>query len=206
MSSALPPRKTNLSVVRGIVTGTGESVRSVRLPSKGRSGVVTVWPELWVKDASGHEGRYVGSIMGNARPGHDVAVMIAPRGREPVALVNLSTDQVFLQEALDQAQPSGWLPAIVLAALLGAIPLLIVYLMVGDTLMPLFEYFSTSRKEAMGTYFRTFPYVLFALAVATAVVLIGRARKWIAQTLTAVDAELLALGRNPEGRPIRNGK
>ena len=203
MSSALSPQTARLRVVRGVVTGTGKSVKSVYIPSKGRGGSVTVWPELWVKEDSGREGLYSGSIMGNARPGHEVAVMIAPKGREPVALANLSTDQVFLQGSLDQDQPGGWLPAIVLAGLIGAIPLLIIYLMVGDTILPLFELFSANRKEAMGNYWRTFPYALFAFALITAFVVIRTARGWMTRTIAAVDAELLGMGRSPDGSPLK---
>ncbi len=203
MSSSPSPQPTKLRVVRGVVTGTGKSVKSVYVPSKGRGGSVTVWPELWVKEDSGQEGLYSGSIMGNARPGHEVAVMLAPKGREPVALVNLSTDQVFLPGALDEDQPSGWLPAIVLAGLIGAIPLLIIYLMVGDTLLPLFELFSASRKEAAGNYWRTFPYALFVVAVATAFVVIRTTRGWMRRTIAAVDAELLGMGRSPDGSPLK---
>ena len=203
MSSSLSSQTTKLRVVRGVVTGTGNSVKSVYVPSKGHGGRVTIWPELWVKEDSGQEGLYSGSIMGNARPGHEVAVMIAPKGREPVALANLSTDQVFLQGALDQDQPSGWLSAIVLAGLIGAIPLLIIYLMVGDAILPLFELFSSSRKEAMGNYWRTFPYALFAVAVTTAFVVIRTARGWMTRTLAAVDAELFGMGRSPDGSPLK---
>jgi len=83
-----------LDLVRGTVTSRSETLDSVRVDRATGYGKINKTPELWLRDASGTEHRYQGSLFEAAQPGHDVAVVVRKTSSKPVAFVNLTTGVV----------------------------------------------------------------------------------------------------------------
>jgi hypothetical protein len=143
-----------LQVIRGVVTSRSEIVKSLRVPKRGYSARVTMWPELWVRDENGKEVRYSGTVLGNARPGQEVAVMSVPYGKEPIALANLSTDEVFLHVSLDLTRRSGQISLTFLLGIFGSIPLAVIYILFDPILLPIAGLFASGTESALAVLWR----------------------------------------------------
>lgn len=131
--SKMPP---GYKVIRGNVVDIVDRVerevnRRTRRVERSRQ-----WREMTLRETGGQEHTFVGEVLDRARHGDDVAVVWASVGREPVALANLTDHCLQLHGSADPDMPAGKLSTVLLVALIGAVPGLLVYYMFLAILFP----------------------------------------------------------------------
>lgn len=138
-------RSLHLEVVRGRAVASARHVTGGHVSDAGQASFRST-PELWVATPDGAERRLVGDVLAEARPGHEVAVVVqerqsrSERWQEPVLLVNLSTATTWLDPRANPARAWGCgagdvlVRALVIAPL-AALPFLFVFLMVSFSVL-----------------------------------------------------------------------
>ncbi|MEO9517546.1 MAG: hypothetical protein ABJH45_10175 [Paracoccaceae bacterium] len=153
-----PKMPTGYSVIRGNVVDIVDRVEREVNRRNRRVERSRQWREMTLREAGGQEHTFVGEVLDRARHGDDVAVVWAPVGREPVALANLTGQCLQLHGSADPDTPEGKLSAVVLVALIGALPGLLVYY----TIMAVF--FPNMSDSMSATALKFYPFVLLPAA------------------------------------------
>jgi hypothetical protein len=138
-------RSPHLEVVRGRAVASARHVTGGHVSEAGQASLRST-PELWVATPDGSERRLVGDALAEARPGHDVAVVLqerqggGQRWQEPVLLANLSTATTWLDPRANPGRAWGCgagdvlVRALVIVPL-AALPFLFVFLMVSFSVL-----------------------------------------------------------------------
>ncbi len=194
------PTSSRLEVVRGTVVASGRQVTGSYVPQGGGHAAIRSTPELWMALPDGSERRLLGDPLANARPGHEVAVVLGEEGRveRVLCLVNLSTRTATLGEPADPERalvrsPSDLVASAGLWSFALAVPVIMatmwVALGLADLLLP-----GRASEAAVGPAF-----LLSLLMVPVASVWLARhrARQDLARRearLAGVEAALAAVG------------
>ncbi|MDW3221962.1 MAG: hypothetical protein R8G34_03600 [Paracoccaceae bacterium] len=129
----MPP---GYKVIRGSVVDIVDRVEREVSRRTRRVQLSRQWREMTLREADGREHTFVGEVLDRARHGDDVAVVLTPVGREPVALANLTGQCLQLHGAADPDTPEGKMSATFLVALIGALPGILVYYAILAVLFP----------------------------------------------------------------------
>ena len=187
----LPP---GYQVIRGNVVDIVDRVERQVDRRTHRVGRTRQWREMTLKDTVGQQHTFVGEVLEQARHGDDVAVVLAPVGREPVALANLTAQCLHLHGSADPDIPEGKgkLATATVIAFFGALPGLLVYYMF---LVMLFPNMSDSMSAAA---LKFYPFVLLPTAWLLSVKLNAWAYERAKRTCAEVEQALIAAGITSE--------
>ncbi len=118
------------------------------------------WREMTIKEDDGREHTYIGEVLDRVRHGDDVAVVLAPTGREPIALADLSGQflQIHGSADPDTREGSARLSTAVIIAFFGALPGLFLYFAFLVVLFPEMD------DSFSATALKFYPLILFPVS------------------------------------------
>lgn len=131
---------SRLNVIRGVVLNVVERERH-EVDSKTNLAIVGStrrWREIEVRTAGDEDFWVSGEVVYGARTGDEIALVFDARGREPLALANLSDGNQFVHSSADSNAKEGkgvWAIAW-LITVLGAIPGLLLFMMLFMIVLP----------------------------------------------------------------------
>lgn len=152
------------------------------------------WREMTLREPNGQEHAFVGEVLDRARHGDDVAVVLAPRGREPIALADLTGQFLQLHGSANPDTPKsgGRLSAAFLIAFFGALPGLLIYY---TFLVTLFLNMSDGMSAAA---LKFYPFVLLPVAWWASTKLTAWANERAKRVCAEVEQALVAAGITSE--------
>jgi hypothetical protein len=150
-------------VLRGKVTDIVERERTAVNNSTGVTEHRLQWRELTLKGKTREPDTVTGDVVYGASLGDDIALVIDPRGREPLCLANISTGKIVVHGSADpNAQAGkGVIAVAILMAVVGAIPGFIAfYMMVGLLISP---FYHEHLEGLFNQLAKVFPFILLPL-------------------------------------------
>lgn len=94
-------------VLKGKVTNIVEHERTAVNNRTGATEHRTQWRELTLKAPSREADIVTGDVVYGAGLGDEIALVIDPRGREPLCLANISTGKIIVHGSVDPNAPAG---------------------------------------------------------------------------------------------------
>ena len=172
----------------------GDRVTGGTIREGQRSADIHATPELWLRDGAGHELRFTGPLLDEARVGHEVVLVADRRQNMVVALRNLSAGRTFYAREADRVglySLDGMASRILVSVLVVPLCAAPLYFGVRPSLGPLTAL--ADLAWGWGLPIGCFVWLSRRTATHRAGTLTGRA---------AVDAAL----RGPDGVPLADGK
>ncbi len=163
------------------------------------AGSQRTWREIEVKDESGREFWVAGEVVYEARVGENIALVLDPRGREPLAMAHISdgTYVVHGSASPDAKEGKGVLATAFLIAVVAALPGLIIYFAILLTIAP--EWTESASSQPLQYY----PFFLIPPSIYAAV----RLDRWGVARAKRVHGEIMdalrAAGVTGEGQTDR---
>lgn len=189
-------------VLKGKVTNIVEHERTAVNSRTGATEHRTQWRELTLKVPSREASIVSGDVVYGAGVGDEIALVIDPRGREPLCLANISTGKIIVHGSVDPNAPAGKgvFAVAFLIAVIAAIPgFLALFMLVGIMISPFTQNTFEGLFEPLAT---VYPFILLPACWYVSSrwdqTLRARAKRVYGEILAALQAE----GVKIEAKPI----
>lgn len=147
-------------VLKGKVTNIVERERTAVNNRTGVPEHSLQWRELTLKSTTRAPEIVSGDVVYGAGVGDDIALVIDPRGREPLCLANISTGRIVVHGSADPNAPAGKgvIAVAFLMAVVAAVPGFILFFMLVGTLLS--PFYHQGFEELFDPLARIFPFIL----------------------------------------------
>lgn len=147
-------------VLKGTVTNIVEHERTAVNNRTGPTEHRTQWRELTLKAPSREAEIVSGDVVYGAGVGDEIALVIDPRGHEPLCLANISTGKIIVHGSVDPNAPAGKgvFAVAFLIAVIAAIPGFLAIFMLVGVLVSLFT--QNSFEGLFEPLAKVYPFIL----------------------------------------------